>query len=225
MPGRRKSNTLGAIAACLGVVGLLALCVPQLMVVSGLALLLGLIALFRSPRAFALLGVLLAFVGVGLGATHLLVRAAFRVTSGLVETVADRTQNNLEAMQIATAIEAYRAAKSGELPASLSVLALPLSTSIDAWGESYVYTVSPAGTTYSLISKGPDRVLGNDDDINLTSVVSLESSLRDIVPQPPRPPALPQGWGLPSMPATRAEPQQHPEKQAEPVRSKTPGPA
>jgi hypothetical protein len=220
----RKSNLLAGVAACLGVVGLLALCLPGLMWVSGLALLLGLIAMFRSPRAFAILAIVLAFVGLGLGAAHLVVRGAVDISKRVVGDVAAMTQNNLEATQIATAIETYRATNKGTLPATLRDLQLPLATTLDAWGESYVYEVREKEGVYSLRSNGPDRTSGTSDDLDLTNVASIEPYVRDAVPfasLPPVPPSV-----SPQAPRTPQQPQPTvPPAQAPPVRTPTPGPA
>jgi hypothetical protein len=192
---------------------------------SGLALLLGLIAMFRSPRAFAILAIVLAFVGLGLGAAHLVVRGAVDISKRVVGDVAALTQNNLEATQIATAIETYRAANRGALPATLRDLQLPLATTLDAWGEAYVYQPSADGTVYTLRTCGPDRALGTADDLDLTNVASIEPYVRDAVPfpslppVPPMPPSVsPQTPGTPQQPAA-------PPSQAPPVRTPTPGPA
>ncbi len=226
----RKSNLLAGVAACLGVVGLLALCLPGLMWVSGLALLLGLIAMFRSPRAFAILAILLAFLGLGLGAAHLVVRGAVDVSKRVVGDVAAMTQNSLEATQIATAIETYRAANKGALPATLRDLQLPLATTLDAWGEAYVYQPSADGSVYTLRTCGPDRTLGTADDLDLTNVASIEPYVRDAVPFPSLPPVPPVPPMPPSVsPQTPGTPQQPqpaaPPAQAPPVRTPTPGPA
>lgn len=229
-PLLRKSNTLAIVAACCSIAGLLSLCVPQFMILCGVGFVLGLIALFKSPRGFAVLALLLGFLGVGLGLTHLAARALARLTSNVVQSGAQTVQNTVEATQISTAIEAYRYEKKGELPGSLSLLLLPMATTLDAWGEPYLYTPDAATNSYRLASKGPDRTINTDDDIDLTNISSIEPYVRDAIPFPPRPPVMP-GSGQFDRPLNQSNPGKaspdQPEQRRMPNdrRSPTPGPA
>jgi hypothetical protein len=213
-PVVQPRNTLAIVASCIAVLGLLALCLPQFMLLSTLALLLGLIALFKRPRSFALLALLLAMLGLGLGTIHLTVRWLAQVTTRFVQHGATKVQNTFEATQIATAIEAYRYDNAGLLPADLATLKLPMATILDAWGAPYIYEPSPDNKSYRLLTAGPDRKQGTHDDLDLTNVSSLEPYLRDAVPMPALPPNM-------RMPHERMAPPQ--EKQR--PRSSTPGPA
>lgn len=72
---------------------------------------------------------------------------------------------------IKSQIESYRAENAGEAPASLQVLIpsfMEDGAQLDSWDQPYYYLPTPGQAyAYTLISKGPDKEQGTEDDINV----------------------------------------------------------
>lgn len=147
----------------LGVVGfVLAFCLPPI------GFLLSLIALTRSPRGFAIAGLIVSILTstiVGLlVAGGYYVWPAFKATT---EVVADTTT-------IISAIDNYSRNNQGALPANLSGLGLDTGTLSDPWGTPYLYEVSEDGKSWSLRVAGPDG--GFDDKDTATIKQGMDPS-------------------------------------------------
>ncbi len=120
----------------------------------------------RSQRAgFSLVELTVVLVILGLLAAGAAIaipgqmkRASIRATKTSMTTVKSQ-------------IESYRAENAGEAPATLQVLIpsyMQAGSDLDAWDEPYYYLPTPGQAyAYTLISKGPDKEQGTEDDINV----------------------------------------------------------
>ncbi len=162
------SNTLGLAGFLTSLVGV-ALTAGLLCPVG---LILSLIAIGRSPRGFAIAGVVIGLLGscggcvffpaIALalaGGIALLSSAAFVVAGGLpaIETI-----DHL--FQVDSAIGTYERQHNAP-PSSLADLNLPTDILSDGWGTPLQYQVSGSSPTWnwSLQSAGPNRTLEADD--------------------------------------------------------------
>ncbi|GEM_PF-1604453 len=161
----KRSNTLGLIGFLLSTLGLLTCCLPYVSLVSVVGLILSFIALFKAPRGFAiagtLVGLLASIIAIVWVIAISLVGAAAQGVGGLRQFVG--------AAIVAGAIEEFEKNK-GTLPPDLGALPVPTEWRNDKWGEPFHYEVSKDGLTYSLRSKGPDKVAGTPDDIDFTQI-------------------------------------------------------
>lgn len=140
----------------LAIVGFIfAFCVPPV------GFLLSLIAVFRSPRGFAVAGLVISLL---LSAVLAAVAFFFSVGWGPIRDISSVVT---ETTLISNAIDGYSRQNNGALPASLDALGLPAETLSDPWGNAYRYDVSPDGTTWTLTVAGPD---GSYDDAATVTV-------------------------------------------------------
>lgn len=144
----KPGNTLGLVGF------ILSFCL------SPIGLILSLIGLMKSPRGFAIAGVLVGLIGtviwgfLGWG----LVTAVRMVNES--QTAMDR----IRAVQ--TALEGAKGTD-GAYPADLSALNLGASAT-DPWGHPMTYERSPDGLGYLMGSAGKDGVPGTGDDFEVT---------------------------------------------------------
>lgn len=126
---------------------------------SPISLLLSFVAVFKRPRGFAIGGLFLSLVAIGIG-----VAVATYVTSiGL--SVRPVLSDGLE---VAEAIAAYRKTHDGKAPDSFEQLGGEyLHGKSDPWGTPYEYTKSDDGVRVMLLSFGPDRIGGTSDDVHV----------------------------------------------------------
>jgi hypothetical protein len=164
----KQSNPLGLVGF------ILAFCVGPL------GLLISLIALFNRPRGFAIAGVIvglvtttiLAFIGFGIWMASGAVAAIMRI----------HTDYNM----ITTAVEQYKAANNGALPADIAQLGLSGGVPTDFWGNSWVIEPAQNSSGYQLVSAGPDKVFQTSDDILLAGGLNDEQvteQLRGMIEQ------------------------------------------
>ena len=178
----RQSNGLGVFGFFVAVIGLF---IPT-GIIALLGLLICLVALGRSPRGFAMMGLiiglfgtilwllidlavlvvgLLAVVGMGLAAS-----AAFMLTQPEVMEITSDMINS------AIAIEHHYETRD-ELPTTLDELGLASAAIVDPWGTRYRYELNDPNDhdnddafRYELTSAGPDTIFGSDDDIMLSKL-------------------------------------------------------
>lgn len=158
--GPKRRNILGIVGFIFSVTCLLA----------PLGLLMSFIALFKSPRGFAIAGVL--------------VGAVFSIPHGIVaynsyqwatmtpgEIAAAHTVTETGTIIIALEREENR---TGNSPTSLDNLGLSEATLTDFWGTPYRFEPDPSGgSNWTLSSAGPDGEFGTSDD--LTDLVDFAS--------------------------------------------------
>jgi len=113
-------------------------------------------SLMELVAVLVIIGLLMAGAAVAVPAR--IEKARIRVTKSSMVT-------------IKTQIESYRAENAGDAPASLAVLIpsfMEEGADIDSFKRNYYYLPTPGSPhPYTLISEGPDKELGTDDDINL----------------------------------------------------------
>ncbi len=170
-----RSNGLGVASF---VIGLLGLMTGGLL--SPIALLLGLIALGRAPRGFAVFGLLLGFVGslvwvaAALGivlAVGVLGAAIVAVMGGMfmlfqpepLELTSDMARTMM-------AIQQYES-EHHAAPTTLDDLDLNRSTRLDPWGHAYALVAAPdSDPPFDIVSAGEDGEFDTHDDIRLTTL-------------------------------------------------------
>lgn len=140
---KASSNTLGLVGF------ILAFCL------SPIGLLLSLIGLTKSPRGFAIAGVIVGLIGTVIWA----VLGYVVYLGGVTILQAKKSADALTAVQ--TNIEGAKSAE-GEYPADLTAIA----ANVDAFGNPFVYERSADKMGYLLTSKGKDGQAGTPDDVS-----------------------------------------------------------
>jgi hypothetical protein len=140
---KSKSNTLGLVGF------ILAFCV------SPIGLLLSLIGLTKSPRGFAIAGVIVGLIGTAIWAV---VGYGFYV-AGTAAIQAKKSADALTAVQVA--LESSKT-PAGEYPADLT----GISGNTDAYGNAFDYERAPDTKGYLLTSKGKDGQRATADDVS-----------------------------------------------------------
>ncbi|MCA9292627.1 MAG: DUF4190 domain-containing protein [Phycisphaerales bacterium] len=139
--------------------GIVGFVLALLCVTSPLGLLVSLFALTKRPKGFAIAGTI-----TGLIFTVLLVLGivgfrmmwpAFMGVGSFVETQ--------------KRVSTYQANNNGQVPPDLQSIGLPAELTNDPWGTPWSYAPSADGTSFTLTSAGPDKTMGNADDIALSS--------------------------------------------------------
>jgi uncharacterized membrane protein len=177
----RRSNILGIVGFVLSLGGLLLCCVPPVSLISVLGLIISFIALFRSPRGFAIAGVLLGVLGSVLAIIALIVTLVFSAVGWGIGGI--QQLNNV--MKVQQSVEQYRAANNGAWPTEIAQLGLPPEVLSDRWGTPYRFEFDPATGAYELLSAGEDRQFDTTDDIDIAAL------LRKWGVHPPSPPTSP----------------------------------
>lgn len=164
--GPRPSNVLGIVgfilAFCTGPIGLI----------------ISLIALAKAPRGFAIGGVV-----VGLITTVLFAFLGFLLWAG-GSAFAMSAQTATQYQALGAQIDIYKSNNNDMLPPDLAALSLPAETRTDYWGTDWRLEASADGSTYTLISAGPDMSFGTGDDIRFPEGLTEEelvAELQDIV--------------------------------------------
>jgi hypothetical protein len=138
---------------------------------SPIGLLFSLIGLTKRPRGLAIAGTILGALG-----SVWLVFAGFAMVAGFaglkkaVNTAAGIVNTQAAGQLAADAIDQERARLGGSLPSESAGNEL-IKRHLDAWKHPLRY--KPSGTTFTLVSDGPDGKPDSDDDIKFT-----ESQLR-----------------------------------------------
>jgi len=162
----KPKNILGIIGFIFSVTCLLA----------PLGLLMSFIALFKRPRGFAIAGCL---VGVVFSIPHgIFAAGTIRIA---MMSPAELTAEATGAEVAAVLFAAGRALdEQGSLPESADQLELSESTATDFWGNPYRLQ-RDSGNAIQVISMGPDGILGTDDDIELTGMLTNRQRKRDLI--------------------------------------------
>jgi hypothetical protein len=154
-PMRPRSNGLGVAGFIVSLVGIF-----TAGILCPIGLLLSLLALFRSPRGFAIAGVFvgllgtlilaawLAFFGI-LGFTCLNFSKPMLVTSGAIDNAHRK-------------IDIYQATHNHQFPDAITANGL-IAEFHDGWGRPLHYI--PRGFGYAVRSDGADGVTGTEDDL------------------------------------------------------------
>jgi hypothetical protein len=190
----------GFVCSLCGVIG--AFFPPGGFLLSLVGFVLSLIAMGRSPRGFAVAGVVLGFIGMGClsgllllgGFAALLAFFGIVAGAGAVAVAAqaqiDAVGDELRTMDVA--IVAYQE-KHEAYPTNLGALVPEYLTGVfgtgrsmlsDPWGKPFVYRVQNDGLGYTITSSGPDRTLGTADDKILTRRAGAAEVSTSIVTPP-----------------------------------------
>src|SRR5262245_53613292 len=161
----RESNGLGVAGFFIALIGLF---VPT-GVVALLGLLISLVALGRSPRGFATMGVLIGMLGsviwlavmgvVVIGAMVVGVGAVFARVAAFSLTQPETVKVSSDMINVAIAAVDYQD-RTGALPADITMLGLKPTTLTDPWGNPYRYTLVVDEPGFDVQSSGEDGVMG-----------------------------------------------------------------
>ena len=155
----RPSNPWGMAGFIISIVSLLG-CAGLL---SPLSLIFCCIGLGKSPKAFAVAGLVISLISLPIAG--IIYFAIFFVGVALAMSVAAAIALiGTNALVIGEAVHDYYDTH-GALPESLAVLQLRQSELVDPWGHDFVYLPRIEDDTFALYSAGPDGLRGTDDDI------------------------------------------------------------
>ena len=171
----RERNGLGVVGFLIALIGLF---IPT-GIVALLGMLISLVALGKSPRFFAGLGVLtglfgtviwlvitiLALLGLFVGSMAVVVftAGAFIITQPEVVEVSS------DMINVTMAVAEYEK-KNNKLPEDVASLGLGVSTLTDPWGNAYNYQLIDADPGFDVISSGVDGEFDTDDDMKLSGL-------------------------------------------------------
>ena len=169
----RERNGLGVVGFLIALIGLF---IPT-GIVALLGMLISLVALGKSPRFFAGLGVItglfgtviwlvitiLALLGLFVGSMAVVVftAGAFIITQPEVVEVSS------DMINVTMAVAEYEK-KNNKLPEDVASLGLGVSTLTDPWGNAYNYQLIDADPGFDVISSGVDGEFDTDDDMKLS---------------------------------------------------------
>ena len=169
-------NGLGVAGFFIAAIGLL---IPT-GIVALLGLLVSLVALGKSPRGFAGMGVLIGLVGtaVWVAITGVAIVGALAIGVGVVlfGTVAFVLMEpeiiEITSDMVNVTIAAYEYEEEhGAMPEGLDSLSLSVSTTTDPWGNPYLYVITEGDELgFDVISSGSDGIMGTDDDLALSEM-------------------------------------------------------
>lgn len=170
-----RSNGLGVASF---VIGLLGLMTGGLL--SPIALLLGLIALGRAPRGFAVFGLLLGFIGslVWVAAALGIVLAVGVIGAAIVTVMGgmlmlfqpEPIELTGDMVRTVMAIQQYES-EHNAAPTSIDDLDLNMATRLDPWGHAYALVEAPNNDPpFDIVSAGEDGEFDTSDDIRLTTL-------------------------------------------------------
>jgi hypothetical protein len=140
-----------------------------------IAVILGLIALGRAPRGFAIAGLILGLLGsCGWVLAFLLFGAAILAMLGIAVaavalTETEKVEMTSDMVTMAIAVKGYET-ENGYLPATLDDLGLKSTTMSDPWGRPYGYHLLDERPGFDIVSPGADGVHGTADDVRLTTL-------------------------------------------------------
>ncbi len=174
----RTGNALGVFGFLIALVGLF---IPT-GIVSLLGLVLCLAAIGRSPRGFAIFGVILGLLGslfwliVMIGALILGLIAAFFgaifVAGAFMLVQPEVVEVTTDMINVAIAVQDY-AQQNDEMPEEIDLLSLGVASSTDPWGKPYKLVLIDDEPGFDVISNGPDGVFDTRDDVLLSRLDHL----------------------------------------------------
>ena len=117
----------------------------------------------RKRAGFTLIEIMLVVVIIGILAAV----AVPKLGQNLRKAQISATRGTIKALD--SSIDSYMLDHSAKLPASLTELIPYLKNAKgvpkDGWGMDFAYTPNQSDGSYTIISAGPDNVMGNEDDI------------------------------------------------------------
>ena len=171
----RERNGLGMVGFLIAFVGLF---IPT-GIVALLGLLISLVALGRSPRVFAGLGVITGLLGtvVWLVLTivaifGMLIAGAVMVvfgTGAFILTQPEIIEVTSDMLNTTMVVVEYEKEHDG-LPENIDGLGLGVTTMTDPWGNAYQYTLVDAEPGFDIVSSGSDGEFDTDDDMALSGL-------------------------------------------------------
>lgn len=184
----RERNGLGVFGFFIALIGLF---IPT-GIVALLGLLICLVALGRSPRGFAFMGLVIGLIGTVLwlvidlavivGGLIVMLAMAVGMSAAFVITQPEVVEISSDMLNAAMAIE-QKYQESDEVPQDIEMLGLSTAAMTDPWGARYRYQVinrdlnniydDGGDLNYDMISAGPDGAFDTDDDIKLSSLDRL----------------------------------------------------
>lgn len=159
-----ESNPLGIAGFVVSLVGLVASCG----LLSPIGAVLSLVAMSKRPKGLAIAGFVLGLIG-SLWIVALIVGVVVLGVGGVAAMIGlgPVFEVAFDQAEIRNAMRDYRA-EHGALPASLDDLTgLDPDVLTDHWGSAYRLEYTDNGETPVIISDGPDKQKGTDDDIRL----------------------------------------------------------
>ena len=168
-------NGLGVAGFFIAAIGIL---IPT-GIVALLGLLVSLVALGKSPRGFAGMGVLIGLVGtaVWMAITGVAIVGALAIgvmmvlfasvafvlmEPEIIEVTSDMVNVTIAAYEFED--------EHGSMPEELDSLGLSVSTTTDPWGKPYRYVITDDDLGFDVISSGGDGIMGTDDDLALSEM-------------------------------------------------------
>ncbi len=153
----KQSNPAGIVGFILS---LLCLTAP-------IGLLVSLFALTKRPKGFAIAGVIIGLIFSALIAVAVIL--GIRMGPEFKRVM----EGQRDYVQIKSSVAIYQQTNSGQTPPDLTALSLPADTLTDPWGTPWVYERATDGTSYALLTAGPDGLMDTADDAR------LEQSMQD----------------------------------------------
>lgn len=184
----RERNGLGVFGFFIALIGLF---IPT-GIVALLGLLICLVALGRSPRGFAFMGLVIGLIGTVLwlvidlavivGGLIVMLAMAVGMSAAFVITQPEVVEISSDMLNAAMSIE-EKYHESDEVPGDIESLGLSVAAMTDPWGARYRYQINDrelnniynerGELNYEMISAGPDGAFDTDDDIKLSSLDRL----------------------------------------------------
>jgi hypothetical protein len=171
----RERNGLGVVGFLIAFIGLF---IPT-GIVALLGMLISLVALGKSPRFFAGIGVITGLFGtvIWLVITLLALVALFVGTlaavvfsaGAFIITQPEVIEVSSDMINVTIAVAEYEK-KNNKLPEEVDSLGLSVSTLIDPWGNAYSYQLTDADPGFDLVSGGSDGKFDTDDDMKLSGL-------------------------------------------------------
>lgn len=166
-PQQSPSNGLGLAGFITSLVGLVMCCG----LLCPFGALFSFIALFRSPRGFAVAGFVIGLIG----SMWLIVPIVFVVLplglavilGSLAALGSGGFEYAVDVSKIHREVSAHYSVND-QLPSTLAVLPLDPETLVDPWGAQYRYEIDPDGRHYTITTAGPDGVWDTGDEYSTT---------------------------------------------------------
>lgn len=171
----REGNGLGVAGFFIALIGL---AIPT-GIIAILGLLVSLVALGKSPRGFAAMGVIVGLVGTVfwlvltgvavLGAVAVLAVGLVFSAGAFILTQPEVIEVTSDMVNMSLSLVEYEKDE-GRLPADLSVLGLGVANLTDPWGNPYRYELIGDDPGFDVVSNGSDGIPGTHDDMALSRI-------------------------------------------------------